>query len=634
VSHIVIGENVVTSKTVKLDVDLVLRTRLLIQGGSGSGKSWLLRRLAEQLFGKLPVIIIDPEGEFATLREQFGYVLVGQGGETPADVRSAGLVAHKLLELHASAVCDIYEMKPAARHQWVRLFLEALVDAPKSLWQPAVIIVDEAHLFAPEKGHGESSEASDAMIALTTRGRKRGFAPVFATQRLGKLGKDAAAELQNVIIGRTFIDIDRDRAVDTLGVSKGKHGEAAAFSHELKTLPEGHFWAFGPAVTLERQLVKVGPVQTTHPKLGSSKHAAEPPPAPDKVKALLPKLADLPQQAEKKALTEKELRAQLAEKDRHIRELEKATPVSAVLRSAPDKPILTDADRELLQKVAGKLDSITDLARAKWVDAIEEVKRSVLEAVTVGHAEVIAARSGLVEAFNKSLDAKQLQKVFEKVRNVPTSAPSTRQPTRELSVPGGARTISAGPPRQAGRSSNGARPAVVDLAGSNGHHDLTGPELKILTSIAELRALALYPADKLQVGLLAGYTNVRSGGFSEPLGSLVQRGFVASPRAGILEITDAGASAIGTVTPPTTPEEMQARVMVKLTGPEQKILRVLLEAYPQGMTKDDLGAAAGYTNIRSGGFSEPLGRLSTLGLVHRPDRGVVAASPVLFLEGR
>src|SRR5258708_4093606 len=72
------------NKPAYLDVDSLLRTRLLVQGNSGRGKSWLLRRLTEELFGKVQVIIIDPEGEFATLREKFGYVLVGKGGDTPA----------------------------------------------------------------------------------------------------------------------------------------------------------------------------------------------------------------------------------------------------------------------------------------------------------------------------------------------------------------------------------------------------------------------------------------------------------------------------------------------------------------------------------------------------------------------
>ena len=120
-------------KFVAIDIPTLIRTRLLIQANSGGGKSWLLRRFAEQLFGKIPIIIIDAEGEFSTLREKFDFVLVGQGGETPADPRSAELVAQRLLELSASAIVDVFELKPAARHEYVRIFLEALINAPKKL---------------------------------------------------------------------------------------------------------------------------------------------------------------------------------------------------------------------------------------------------------------------------------------------------------------------------------------------------------------------------------------------------------------------------------------------------------------------------------------------------------------------
>jgi hypothetical protein len=41
-----------------------------------------------------------------------------------------------------------------------------------------------------------------------SQGRKRGFAGIIATQRLSKLHKDAAAEANNVIIGRTWLDAD------------------------------------------------------------------------------------------------------------------------------------------------------------------------------------------------------------------------------------------------------------------------------------------------------------------------------------------------------------------------------------------------------------------------------------------
>ena len=39
-----------------------------------------------------------------------------------------------------------------------------------------------------------------------SQGRERGYAGIIATQRLSKLHEDAAAEANNVIIGRTWLD--------------------------------------------------------------------------------------------------------------------------------------------------------------------------------------------------------------------------------------------------------------------------------------------------------------------------------------------------------------------------------------------------------------------------------------------
>jgi hypothetical protein len=345
-SHIIIGTTSAPNGApigVGLNLDALLRGRMLVQANSGKGKSWLLRRLAEQLFGKVQVIIIDPEGEFATLREKFGYVLVGKGGETPADPRSAALVAHKLLELRASAVCDLYEMKPFARHEFVQKFLDAMIDAPKNLWHPCVVMVDEAHVYCPEKGAGESV-ASESLIGLATRGRKRGYACILATQRLGKLRKDAAAELLNVLIGGTFIDVDRKRAADALGV----YGhDQKKFFDEIKVLERGKFFALGPAMSLDRVLVTVGPVETTHPEAGSARHAAEPPPAPEQIAKMLPKLADLPKAAEEKAKTEAELRAEI----RSLKAQVRSAPLQKVQPAAAKPPIV---DSLMIQRAVKK----------------------------------------------------------------------------------------------------------------------------------------------------------------------------------------------------------------------------------------------------------------------------------------
>jgi uncharacterized protein len=113
-----------------IDLQKLIDSRLLIQANSGSGKSWVLRRILEQSHGKVQQIVIDLEGEFSTLREKYDYLLVGKGGDVSASVKSAGLLAHKILELNVSAIIDLYELPHQERKRFVRLFLEAMIKVP------------------------------------------------------------------------------------------------------------------------------------------------------------------------------------------------------------------------------------------------------------------------------------------------------------------------------------------------------------------------------------------------------------------------------------------------------------------------------------------------------------------------
>src|SRR5256885_13067805 len=257
------------------DLPTLLDTRLLVQANSGGGKSWLIRRILEQSHGKVQHIVIDLEGEFSNLRGTYDYVIAGRDGDTPADPKSAALLARKLLELNVSAILDLYELHYQDRKHFVRLFLESMINAPKDLWHPCLVVIDEAHKFCPEK---EQSEASSAVIDLATLGRKRGYCAILATQRLSKLHKDAAAECNNKLIGRTNLDVDMKRAGEELGFSTKDHSLA------LRNLAAGEFFAFGPAISPEVIKIQIGSVQTTHPKAGSRIFTTAPIPPTENIK--------------------------------------------------------------------------------------------------------------------------------------------------------------------------------------------------------------------------------------------------------------------------------------------------------------------------------------------------------------
>jgi hypothetical protein len=294
-----------------IDLPKLIETRAFIQANSGGGKSWLLRLLAEKAMPTTQTIILDPEGEFATLREKHDLILVGREGEVPADTRTAATLARELAKLGASAVLDLYDLSPANRQHFARLFLEALLDIPKNLYHPMIVMIDEAHRFCPEKGTGESA-ATEAVINILAQGRKRGICGIPATQRLSKLHKNAESECNNVFIGRTVQDVDQDRAVKVLGINRNDR-------LQLRDMVPGEFFAFGPAIPAAGVTrFTAGSVETTHPKAGHG-HQIKTPKASDAVKALLAGLADLPKVADEEARTMAEAKKQIAELHRQLR---------------------------------------------------------------------------------------------------------------------------------------------------------------------------------------------------------------------------------------------------------------------------------------------------------------------------
>ena len=242
---------------VGMDLEELLATRLLVQGNSGSGKSHLLRRLLERSAGQVQQVIVDPEGDFVTLGPAYGHVVIEAADYSVAEVARFGT---RIREHRASVVLSLEGLEAEGQMRCAAAFLTALFDAPREHWYPALVVVDEAQLFAPTMG-GEVAEevrraSLSAMTNLMCRGRKRGLAGVIATQRLAKLAKNVAAEASNFLMGRTFLDIDMARAADLLGMER-RQAEA------IRDLPRGHFMALGPAVSRRPISVRIGAVETS-----------------------------------------------------------------------------------------------------------------------------------------------------------------------------------------------------------------------------------------------------------------------------------------------------------------------------------------------------------------------------------
>ena len=239
-----------------LDLEELLATRLLVQGNSGSGKSHLLRRLLEESAGLVQQVIVDPEGDFVSLSEAFGHVVLDAAEQS---LEETARIATRIRQYRASVVLSLEGLDIEGQLRCAGAFLAALFEAPREHWYPALVVVDEAQLFAPAVAGEVTEEARKsslgAMTNLMCRGRKRGLAGIVATQRLAKLAKNVAAEASNFLMGRTFLDIDMLRAADLLGMERRQ-------AEVIRDLERGQFLALGPAITKRAVSVRIGPVRT------------------------------------------------------------------------------------------------------------------------------------------------------------------------------------------------------------------------------------------------------------------------------------------------------------------------------------------------------------------------------------
>lgn len=547
------------NKEVSMDIPKLIEGGMVILANSGGGKSYAIRRIAEEAVNQIQTIIIDPEGEFASLREKYDFILAGKDADVPAEPRSAGLLAIKLLELGKSAVIDLYELHPQERQRFVKIFCDAMVNCPKELYHPVLIVLDEAHEYVPE---GKPSEATWAVESLASKGRKRGQRLILASQRISKLSKNAAAECNNKLIGRASQDIDMKRAGDELGFSKES-------LKSLRQLKPGEFFAFGPAISDEVILLKIGEVKTAHAKVGY--HGTQKtPPASAVIKAVLAELKDLPQEAEKEAKTISELKKENTELKRK----------NTLLEKNPTKSVDGEMIKKAVEQAEKKMQDQFWKEREEWMKQIQNWF-SILENIGKTMTEFTSKR----KVFKVS------KEVFKDVKFTPMVDVSDIKKSDDLLIIG-------------------------------------GPERKILNAIAWMESVGITEPAQTAVAFIAGYT-YGGGAFNNPRGALRVKGLVQYVGDKI-SLTETGrANAVYPENTSTT-EELHEKIYAILPGPERRLLQAIIEAYPESLTVEELAERTGYT-AGGGALNNPKGRLRTLGLIKYPSSGRVMAEDLLFI---
>jgi hypothetical protein len=605
VKNITIGKVDGKKTAVKIDLRVLKQTRLLITADSGGGKTYLMKKIVEEAKPQIPIHIIDPEGEFSPLRELFDFFLIAKGGDTPPVVGLAKAQAQKFLELRASVICDIYELKPSQRHEWVKEYLEGLIEAPKAMRHPCLVIVDEAHLFAPETG---KSVAADAMADLASRGRKRGLILIVATQRLAKLNKDVTSEMLNRLIGPTFEDVNRKRAAEVLGVLKEN---TQAFFEQIRLLEPGHFFALGRAISKKLICVKIGAIRTKHGD-EAEKYNTAPPPPRSKIAALLKTLKELPAEEERRAETAKEFRAEI----RRLRdELQIAKFDAKRVTSAHSSIDRKGVQKEIETAVKARERKI----RGEYLTAIDAVLATA-RAMTKEGGRIADEMRSLSDRTHRAIG-----KTAKKLEIVKFKAPTENAipvETRAIVVPAKNKPISriATTPGRIEVAPSGQNAVYVEAKANGDEGPINKSQVKILQVLVDLAQIGDSSPSKSKVAFWSG-ASVTSSTFSNNVSNLKTRGKIVYPTSGTIAIVPSVADEFRPRA--LTAEDVRARSRELLTGSQIAMMDAIQAQYPEELSKEDLCTAVGAASIKSSTFNNNVSELKTAGLISYPRSGFV-----------
>jgi len=237
----------------KIDANLVVTGRTCVLGSSGSGKSYAVGVLCEELCrNEVPFAIVDTEGEHTGLKEKFEAIWVGEEGGSDLAWGNIDLedLARQAPDI-SPLILDVSDL-PDPKEK-VASFIGALSATLTVRKTPYLVVVEEADKFVPQYG-----QRVPIFAEVARRGRKRGMGIMICSQRPSLVDKNVLSQCGNQLIGKLIIQNDL-QSVAQFFPGKG-------LPKELTALRAGQFFAMGgfspipTMVTVKTRITKPGGV--------------------------------------------------------------------------------------------------------------------------------------------------------------------------------------------------------------------------------------------------------------------------------------------------------------------------------------------------------------------------------------
>ncbi|MGY3608403.1 MULTISPECIES: hypothetical protein [unclassified Bradyrhizobium] len=388
------------------------------------------------------------------------------------------------------------------------------------------------------------------METIVRRGRVRGFIPWLITQRPAVLSKDVLSQADGIVSFKLTASQDRD-AIGAWIEGQADKQEGKAILASLPSLERGRGVIWIPT----RRVLETAafPQKVTFDSSRTPKRG-------EKLQETTLRPLDLGRLKERLSKVEAETKAN-------------------------DPKALKAEIASLRKELAAKPTSIDP-------KAVEEAyERGLSEGLARGENR---AKAALKAVHDRLGDALTVAGSALEALDSPMRAPAPRR--QVVAPPAPSRPTVAAPP----------------LPKANGQ--FSGPQHRVLRSLAMWKALGHPSPSREMVAAAAGYSP-SSGGFNNLLGALATAGAIGKPMPGhvsILVDEDVMDAAEG-----------RDMLLSYLSNPQRKLVDALNGA--GDLSREELGQRTDYS-ASSGGFNNLIGSLSTLGIITKPAAGYVALS--------
>lgn len=576
------------SEDLALPLDIVTDT-IAILAIKGSGKTYTFLALVEEMVKRnLPAVVIDTMGVCWGLRSSVDgkspglpiVILGGVHGDVPLESTAGKVIADWIVSEQQPAVLDISEFTKGEASRFVLDFLTRLFQTNRSAMH---LFIDEADEWAPQRPFREEARTLRAMEVLVRRGRARGIGITMVTQRPATLNKNVLTQSSTLIVGRMISPQDR-KAVQAWIDAHGTEHQKEDFWESLASLSTKEKWVWAPARKIFRRVtIRLRETfdSSATPKVGEKVSAPKSLAEVDleKLKGRISATIERAKQEDPR-----ELRRQLAEARRQISELQSVMGKTTVKVEVPvEIPILKKEQIVALEKTVEKLSKISD----KLAVPIDEMAKQGI-AITDAIKKYSLPRESPIKhsvQFNKNTNFPVRPKIH---------------PVLEKRI----------------IQKNGDPPRTLRLG-----------ERRMLNVLNRW-----YPA-KLTKAQLATLSRLRvtSGTFSAYYGTLKRENLIEESGAVIIQISELGYTLTGGKgQSPQTTEEVIEMWRTSLRAGERTLLDILIEIYPEGMSREELAERSRLT-ANAGTFSAYLGTLRRNGLA-KVGGNEVRAGEALFLQ--